>query len=158
MHWVGDAIHLSHPLSPLSPPVLSLSQHQGLFSHSGLLATSVSSEKCLFILLAHCLMELFIFLLLNSNSSLYIWDTGPLWDIWFANSFSCSVGWCSVGRESTCSAADGGDVGSNPGLERSPGEGNGNPLQLSPGKPHGQRSLADYSPKGHKKSRTRPSD
>ena len=131
MHWVGDAIHLSHPLSPLSPPALSLSQHQSLFSYSGLLATSVSSEKCLFMLLAHCLMELFIFLLLNCNSSLYIWDTGPLSDIRFANSFSCSVGWCSVGRESTWSAGDGGDVGSNLGLERSPGEGNGNPLQYS---------------------------
>ena len=31
-HWVGDAIQPSHPLSPLSPPALSLSQHQGLFS------------------------------------------------------------------------------------------------------------------------------
>ena len=30
-HWVGDAIQLSHPLSPPSPPTFSLSQHQGLF-------------------------------------------------------------------------------------------------------------------------------
>ena len=30
-HWVDDAIQPSHPLLPLSPPVLSLSQHQGLF-------------------------------------------------------------------------------------------------------------------------------
>ena len=30
-HWVGDAIQPSHPLSPPSPPALSLSQHQGLF-------------------------------------------------------------------------------------------------------------------------------
>ena len=28
---VGDAIQPSHPLSPPSPPTLSLSQHQGLF-------------------------------------------------------------------------------------------------------------------------------
>ena len=27
VHWVGDAIPLSYPLSPLSPPALSLSQH-----------------------------------------------------------------------------------------------------------------------------------
>ena len=33
---------------------------------------------------------------------------------------------CSVGKESACSA---GDPGSIPGLGRSPGEGNGNPLQ-----------------------------
>ena len=31
VHWVGDAIQPSHPLSSPSPPVLSLSQHQGLF-------------------------------------------------------------------------------------------------------------------------------
>ena len=31
VHWVGDAIQPSHPLSSLSPPALHLSQHQGLF-------------------------------------------------------------------------------------------------------------------------------
>ena len=31
VHWVGDAIQPSHPLSPSSPPALNLSQHQGLF-------------------------------------------------------------------------------------------------------------------------------
>ena len=38
--------------------------------------------------------------------------------------FPCS----SVGKESACNA---GDLGSIPGLGRSPGEGNGNPLQYS---------------------------
>ena len=31
VHWVGDAIQQSHPLSSPSPPVLNLYQHQGLF-------------------------------------------------------------------------------------------------------------------------------
>ena len=31
VHWVSDAIQPSHPLSSPSPPVLNLSQHQGLF-------------------------------------------------------------------------------------------------------------------------------
>ena len=31
VHWVGDAIQPSHPLSSPSPPAISLSQHQGLF-------------------------------------------------------------------------------------------------------------------------------
>jgi len=31
VHCVGDAIQPSHPLSSTSPPVLILSQHQGLF-------------------------------------------------------------------------------------------------------------------------------
>ena len=46
-------------------------------------------------------------------------------------------------KESTCSA---GDLGSIPGLGRSPGGGHGNPLQYSYlENPHGQRSLAGYS-------------
>ena len=60
-------------------------------------------------------------------------------------SFPCS----SVGKESACNA---GDPTSIPGLGRSPGEANGNPLQY--GEAHGQRSLVGYSPWGHKESDT----
>ena len=53
----------------------------------------------------------------------------------------------SVGKESAC---DAGDPGSIPEWRRSPGEGNGNPLQYSClGDP-----MADYSPWGHKESDT----
>ena len=63
-------------------------------------------------------------------------------------------------KESACNA---GDLGSIPGSGRSPGEGNGNPLQYSClewlpipifllREFHGQSSLADYSPWGHKES------
>ena len=31
IHWVNDAVQPSHPLLPPSPPVLNLSQHQGIF-------------------------------------------------------------------------------------------------------------------------------
>ena len=42
------------------------------------------------------------------------------------------------------------DMGLIPGLGRSPGGGNGNPLQLSlPKESHGQKSLEDYSSWGH---------
>ena len=37
VHWVGDTIQPSHPLSSPSPPALNLSQHQGLFQPQGLL-------------------------------------------------------------------------------------------------------------------------
>ena len=37
----------------------------------------------------------------------------------------------SVGKQSACKAGDTGDLGSVPGLGKSPGEGNGNPLQYS---------------------------
>ena len=50
----------------------------------------------------------------------------------------------SGGKESVCSAED---LGSIPGLERSPGGGRGNPLQCSClENPYEQRSLAGYSP------------
>ena len=54
------------------------------------------------------------FILLNSNSQILVGDMG----------FPCS----SVGKES---ASNAGDLGSIPGLGRSPGGGNGNPLQYS---------------------------
>ena len=45
------------------------------------------------------------------------------------------------------------DMASIPGLGRSPTGGHGNPLQNSYMKnPHGQKSLAGYSPWGHKES------
>ena len=44
-----------------------------------------------------------------------------------------------------------GDLGSIPGLGRSPGEGHGNPLQYSGlENPHGHWSLTGYSPWGRK--------
>ena len=47
------------------------------------------------------------------------------------------------------------DRGLNPGSGRSPGGARGNPLQYSYlENPHGQRSLAGYSPWGHKESDT----
>ena len=36
VHWVGDAIQPSHPLSPPSPPALNPSRHQGFFLMSQL--------------------------------------------------------------------------------------------------------------------------
>ena len=35
VHCISDAIQLSHPLSPPSPPTSNLSQHQGLFQCVG---------------------------------------------------------------------------------------------------------------------------
>ena len=56
----------------------------------------------------------------------------------------------SDGKESACNV---GDLGSIPGLGISPGGGHGNPLQyICLENPHGQRSLAGYSPRGHKES------
>ena len=68
----------------------------------------------------------------------------------------------SGGKESTCNK---GDLGSIPGLGRSPGEGNSHPLQYSlkkemptpvllPEKFHGQRNLVGYSSRGRKESDT----
>ena len=57
------------------------------------------------------------------------------------------------GSDSKVSVCNEGDLGLIPGLGRSPGEGHGNPLQYSClENPHGQMSLAGYSPWGHKES------
>ena len=54
----------------------------------------------------------------------------------------------SAGKESACNV---GDLGSIPGLGKSPRGGHGNPLQYSClENPHGQRSLAGYSPWGRR--------
>ena len=56
----------------------------------------------------------------------------------------------SDGKESTCNA---GDLDLIHGLGRSPGEGNGNPLQyFCLENPHGQRTLVSYSPRDLKES------
>ena len=53
----------------------------------------------------------------------------------------------SYGKESACNE---GDLGSIPGLRRSPGEGNGNPLQYSCLENSMDGRLVGYSPCGHK--------
>ena len=57
-------------------------------------------------------------------------------------------------RNLPANVGDTADMNSIPGSGKSPGEGNGNPLQYSClGKSHGQRSLVGYSPQGHKRVR-----
>ena len=56
-----------------------------------------------------------------------------------------------MGKEPACNSGDAGDMGLIPGSGRSPGGGHSSPVFL-PGESHGQRSLAGYSPWGHKES------
>ena len=52
-------------------------------------------------------------------------------------------------KNPSASAGDMRDAGSLPGLERSPGDRHGNPLQFSClENPHGRRNLGGYSPWG----------
>ena len=57
----------------------------------------------------------------------------------------------SSGKEPTCQCRRRKRRGFDPWVEVMPGGGHGNPLH-SPGESHRQRSLADYSPRGHKES------
>ena len=67
---------------------------------------------------------------------------------WETLSSILGLPWWLSGKEYTCNA---GDLGSIPGVKRSPGGGHGNSLQYSClENPHRQRSLADYSPWGRK--------
>ena len=56
------------------------------------------------------------------------------------------------GKVSPANAGDARDMGSISGSGRSPGEGNGNPPTYFPGKFHGQKNLAGYSPWGCRES------
>ena len=55
----------------------------------------------------------------------------------------------SASKQSACNA---GDLGSMPGWEDPLEKGVTNPPVFSPGKSHGQRRLADYSPWGRRES------
>ena len=67
-----------------------------------------------------------------------------------------SIRWgFSGGSDGEASACNAGDLGSIPGLGRSPGGGHGNSLlYFFLENPHGQRSLVSYSPCGRKESDT----
>ena len=56
------------------------------------------------------------------------------------------------GSDGKASARNAGDPGSIPGLGRSPGEGNGNPLQYSCLENSMDGGAMDYHPWGHKES------
>ena len=51
VHWVGDAIQPSHPLSPSSPPALNLSQLMGSFPMSQTLVSGGQSTRALALVL-----------------------------------------------------------------------------------------------------------
>ena len=82
----------------------------------------------------------------NLDSVLQSWDITLPTKIHIVKAMGFPGG--SGGKESACNV---GDLGSIPGLGRSPGGGHGSPLQYSClANSHGQRSLAGYSPWGHK--------
>ena len=109
VHWVDDAIQLSHPLSPHPPPVLSLSQHQGLFQWVSCLhqvvkvldfSISPSSEYSRlridwFDLLAvqrtlrSCLRHHNLKALILQRSAFFM--VHPVYDYWKNHSFACMV-------------------------------------------------------------------
>ena len=95
----------------------------------------------------------------TTSSSLEASSLPPLGSDLSAVSFSFHVldelpKWLS-GKNLPANAGDARDEGSVPGPGRSPGVGNGNPLQYyCLQKSHGQRSLVGYSPWGRKESDT----
>ena len=90
----------------------------------------------------------------KSDSVIHI-HVSILFQIIFPYRLLQSVEWVSqvalAVKNLSASAGDVRDLGSIPGLGRSPGGGHGTPLQCSClENPHGQRSLLAYSPQGRK--------
>ena len=103
--WVSDAIQPSHPLSSPSPPTFNLSQHQGLFQWVGFLH---QVAKVQYPGLISVRIDWFDLLAVQGT---------------FTSHLQHHSSKASILRHSTFF------MGSIPGLGRSPGEGNGNPLQ-----------------------------
>ena len=89
VHWVNDAIQTSHPLLPLSPPALNLSQHQSLFEWI-----------CSLLQVPKCWSFSFSINPSNEYSGLISWILGLIGLIFMSlsqhHSLKASVLWCSA--------------------------------------------------------------
>ena len=147
VHCISDAIHLSHPLTPSFPSAFNLFQHQGLFqwvscSHqmTKLLAFQPQHQSFQLVFKGWFPLRLTGSILDSENSILWIrlQCRRPQFNSWVGKihwrrdrlptpvflEFPCG----SSSKESACNVWD---LGSIPGLGRSPGEGNGYQLQYS---------------------------
>ena len=79
----------------------------------------------------------------------------PVWALYYTNVKALELPSSSNGKESACNA---GDLGLIPGSGRSPGEGNGNPLQYSCLEDSMDRGAWGAAVHGVAKSRTRLRD
>ena len=86
VHWLGDAIQPSHPLSSPSPPTFNLSQHQGLFTESVLLLSWKTDN---FFTVFWLLFWEFLF-------PFFIWKHQVFMDAVFFLVRECIVLWCSL--------------------------------------------------------------
>ena len=98
----------------------------------------------------HCYHLLAIFLLSGPTLSQDLNKRGSYWSPLFPDG--------SAGKEYTCNAGDAGDTGSILGSGRSPGEGNGNPLQYSCLADTTDRGAERLQSTGSQKSQTQPSN
>ena len=160
VHQVGDAIQPSHPLSSPSPPTFILSQPQGLFkwvssshhvaevlefqlqhqSFQWIFRTGFFRMDWLDLLAVQGTLK---HLLQHHSSKASILQNSAFLMVQLSHRYMTTgktvvlTRWTFVdkvisgGSDSKTSAYNAGDPGSIPGSGRSPGEGNGNPLQYS---------------------------
>ena len=137
VHWVCDVIQPFHPLSSPFPPAFNLFQYQGLFKWG---SSSHEVAKELEIQLQHQSFQwIFRADLLENGlvgspcSPRDSQEPSPAPQLKSINSLALSFLYSDFpgGSEVKASASNAGDPGSIPESGRSPGKGNGNPLQYS---------------------------
>ena len=158
VHWVGDAIQLSHLLSSPSS-VLNLSQHQGLLqwvssSLSGGQSIGVSPSTSVLPMNIQGWFPLGLtgVICLQSKGLSRVFSSTTVWKHQFFST-QPSLEEPTGGSDSKESSCNAGDLGLIPGLGRSHGEGKGYPLKYS-----GLENSMDYIVHGVANSRTWLSD
>ena len=98
VHWVSDTIQSSHPLSPLSPHVINLSQHKGFFQWVGSSnPVAFSNELAPWIQWPKLTLELqhqsFQLTVVVVQSLSHVWLFVTPWTAAFQDSLSFTISW-----------------------------------------------------------------
>ena len=127
-HQQGHPPHFSPGVHLCLASILTDKSFLYVLSH--LLLCYISNNKLCICIHSFCLREKCIFQWGQRSREKQLLASSPCWSWWLGFLVLIQVGFPGS-SDDKASARNAGDPGSVPGLERSPGEGNGTPLQYS---------------------------